>query len=323
MTRQFLVYTSTVVRGASNQLGGFLYCIDWSEKRIINRVPIPVDSLHPSWNSRGGNRGGRGVQLDRESGILYVATASEILKYSMDLRFLGTLNHYYMAGLHEILLDRNSIWVVSTVHDLVFQIGLDGQILDEWWGSTSSVLRKSFPTKGRSINVALDFPLEEFEEQYEKYCNEEEFHFNALAIYKESVFVLSNAKNALLQIMPSEKMVFIDHGLAHPHNLMITSNGKVILNDTGNQRLKIYDLSSGINEKTISTPINYTTEKSEQFAKAGWQRGLSYLESDSYIVGSSPAQLFEINTASGEVYGRMVLDENVRHCIHGLLAVDK
>lgn len=316
------VYTSTVIRESDSALSGFLILIDWTRKRIIKKIPLPINTGHKYWNARGGNRGGRGIQFDRNNSLLYVATATEILKYSLDLDYLGALNHEYMAGLHEILLDENSLWIISTVHDLVFRLGLDGELQDEWWGSKSTVLRESFFHEERNINIRLQFPEVGFEQAYEKYCSEEVFHLNAVATYNESTYVLSNFKNSVIKIRPTEEVVFSDSSLCYPHNLYISAEGQIVLNDTGNQRLRVYDVKTGMLLQTVDTPVTCNGESSVQFAKAGWQRGLSVLDTDRYLVGTSPAQIFEIDSSNAEIKGRMIIDKNIRHCIHGLLAVD-
>ena len=68
------VFATTVIRNSkTHELSGQLIEIDWLTNKVIQRLPIPLDSSSPLWNSRGGNRGGRGIFLHDET--LYVATA--------------------------------------------------------------------------------------------------------------------------------------------------------------------------------------------------------------------------------------------------------
>lgn len=322
MSSHWITFTTTVLRGSTQELTGYLISIDWSSKKVIKKIPIPLDTRHPCWNARGGNRGGRGIQFDKRAGILYVGTATEILKYTADLEFLGAINHRYMAGLHEILLDEQSIWITSTVHDLIFQIDFEGRILDQWWGSQSRYFQTYFDFQDRQLNTQLDFPTERFVEEYEKYCDTEIFHINALSKVGDALFTLSSSKKAILQIRPEEKTILVDPELINPHNLSLIGDQEMVLNDTGNQRLQIYNLQTGERTKTLDIQQTAITERSVQFAKPGWQRGLAQLDADTYLIGTSPAQILEVDTAKSSVKHRMVLDKDVRHCIHGLLAVD-
>ena len=322
MSRPIIAYVSTVIRGSLNELSGFLIVIDWSKKQIINKISLPENSEHKYWNARGGNRGGRGIAFDKRTNILFVATATEVLKYSMDLKLIGRINHDYMAGIHDILLEKNGLWITSTVHDLVFKIDFYGKVIEEWWGSKSIKFKKLYSFNDRELNIKMNFSNKSFEKRYEKYCSEEIFHINSVASYSESIYILSNFKKSILQIKPVEKILITDNELISPHNICITDDKKVLINDTGNQCVNIYNFLSGKKEAVISTNITLSNEISLQFARAGWQRGLAYIKKDHYLVGTSPAQLFELNIATGEIIKQLVLDNNVRHCVHGLKVVE-
>ncbi len=321
MISRWIVYISTVKRGSTNGLTGFLISVDWLGKKIIKKVPIPFTTNHQHWNARGGNRGGRGIAFDENNNILFVATATEIIKYNMDMQCLGTLNHEYMAGIHDILLDHDGIWITSTVHDLVFKIDFNGKLLNEWWGSKSTQFQKIFLFNKRELNIKLNFSKENFGEEYDKYCSEELFHINAIFNHEGAIYVLSNLRKSVLQVKPDEKIIITDRTLVSPHNTCLTPNRKVLINDTGNQGINIYDLLTGEKEKTINTNITRINHSSSQFAKPGWQRGLTCLEKDRYLVGSSPVQLFEVNISTGQIIDKLILDNDVGHCVHGLKAV--
>jgi len=314
------LFATTVIRGDENpELTGYLYELEWKTCSVKKKIPIPLDSYHPFWNARGGNRGGRGIVFC--NGVLFVATATTILKYDSDINLIGTLDHPLLAGLHEMFVDSDGIWVTSTVHDLVLKISLDGEVLDKWWGSESELLKNLFGYSSRKLNLEMDFGTERFAEAYDKYCKDERLHINTVWMHKGEVYVFSCWQNSLIKIRPlPEKVVVRDDYLMAPHNAIITERGDVLINNTIKQTLNIYDLKNGALLREIPTRI-FGEDVSEQFAKAGWQRGLAHLEGARYLVGTSPAAIFEVDIDTGAIGQVLQIDKDVRHCIHGLAVV--
>jgi len=314
------VFATTVIRGDANpELTGYLYALEWRSNSVRQSIPIPIDSLNPFWNSRGGNRGGRGIVMC--NGVLFVATATSILKYDSDLNLVGTLDHPLLAGLHEMFVDGEGIWVTSTIHDLVMKISFNGEGLDTWWGSESKYLQSEFGYSGRTLNLEMAFGKENFVQGYEHYCQDERLHVNSVWVHDEQVYILACRKNALIKIKPMDEQIIVrDNSLMHPHNGIVTEKGDVLINNTMKQTLNVYELSSGKLLREIPTNI-FGESISEQFAKAGWQRGLAHLEGSKYLVGTSPAAIFEVDIESGEIGQILRIDSDVRHCIHGLAVV--
>lgn len=315
------VFATTVLRGSTNEnLTGYLIEIDWSSGSVERRVPIPLDTGHPFWNARGGNRGGRGVCVHED--VLYVATSMSVLKYDKNLKPIGEVTHPHLAGLHEIYVDDSGIWFTSTLHDLVLKTNFEGKLIDEWWGSESSVLQEYFNFSSRNYNLNLDFPAESFEEKYEEYCSEERLHINTVKVIGDEVYVLSNNKGALIRIRPTpEKVIIHDRQLESPHNSVIYPSGKVLVNNTKKKSICIYSLETGKLNRVLRTSLSHTNGSSKQFAKAGWQRGLTAIDEDVCLVGTSPAAIFEVDVERALIGRVVTIDDDVRHCIHGLTAV--
>ena len=311
------VFATTVIRGSENpELTGFLLEIDWRANQVVRRVPIPLDTHHPFWNARGGNRGGRGVFAFQ--GILYVATAMSVLLFDRELRQIGELTHPSLAGLHEIYVDASGIWLTATVHDLIVKLDFDGRVLDEWWGSESELLQDILGFSGRELNLQLDFPKETFSDAYEGYCAEERLHANTVWVQDDQVYVLACRKLALVRIRPEpEQIILVDERLKSPHNGILTPDGRVILNDTQHQAIRIYERQTGRPLRTIHTALGQR-RRSRQFATAGWQRGLAHVSGPIYLVGSSPASVFEVDIERGLIGQVCAIERDVRHCIHGL-----
>jgi hypothetical protein len=314
------IFASTVLRNEANPyLTGYLVELDWKTNVIVSKQPIPLGSRSHFWNSRGGNRGGRGITC--RDGILYVATATSILRFDRNLAPLAPLDHPWLAGLHEIVAVDDGIWVTSTVHDLVAKIDYNGRLLDSWWGSECQLLQARLGYASRKLKLGLDFEAETFEAEYQQYCREERLHLNVVCEHRGGIYMLSGRRNAFVRIRPlPEQIVFVDDTLKSPHNGIITDAGEILVNNTQTQALHVYSLASGALLRSINTGISDEAD-SEQFARSGWQRGLAHLEGNKYLVGTSPAAVFEVDIATGAVGQMLKIDADVRHCIHGLAVV--
>lgn len=315
------VYASTVIRGSKDEeMTGFIYSIDWNKKEIIKKIPVPIDTSNPFWNSRGGNRGGRGIVYHGNK--LYVATAMSILVYDLDLNLIDKISNPLFAGVHEMCKEADGIWVTSTVHDLVLKVDFNGETIEEWWGSEDKTLQNKFGFKGRNLNLNLDFPEESFKEAYEKYCDEEIFHINTVCVNERGVYILSSKKKSFMKIKPDPSQVIIkDTSLKGPHNGIFTNSGRIIINNTGKQTVRIYNEQNGELLKEIKTKIYKNLMGGNQFAKPGWQRGLTNVHSNYYLVGTSPATLFELDIERELIGEDLVLEDDVTHCIHGVLSI--
>lgn len=305
------------MRGAeSTELTGYLIELDLTTGEIIQRVGIPVEQNQTFWNARGGNRGGRGI--DTYNGQIYVATASKVIVYDTNFKIINEIDHPHMAGLHEIVVNHQGIWLTSTVHDLVYQLGHNGQIIKSWWGSEDSELQNLFEFQPRELNLKLDFPTDSYFEAYDKYCKEERLHINAVTEYKGNIIVLASRKNAIIKIAPGiTEVILQDDRLGCPHNCIITQDGKIVINNTMAQQVHVYNLEGQLLQ-SIPTCVSGNTADSAQFARPGWQRGLVQVTKDIFLVGTSPATIFEVDIQRGLVGRVFNIDEDVHHCIHGL-----
>lgn len=318
--RRFFV--TTVLRGSRpEEMTGYIMELDWLGGEVTKSVPIPLESGNPMWNGRGGNRGGRGMAV--HDGKLYVAVATSLLVYDHDLNKIDEISHKHLAGLHEIAIDHRGIWINSTVHDLILLMDFDGKAKKEFWLSEHAELQQELGYTGRELMLDLDFPTESFTEDYDKYCKDERLHLNSLTIRDGRVYTLACRRRALLAIdaRGEVEVVIHDAALNCPHNCEFTPDGLVAINDTVNQAVRLYDPKTGKRIRTVNTCIDGQAQ-SAQFARAGWQRGMAAVGEGVFLVGTSPATVFELDINRG-VIGRTVrMDDDVRHCVHGLLLSD-
>ena len=312
-----VAYFSTVIRCTqSKEITGYLHKICLSSGNVLIKKPIPIDSHHPFWNGRGGNRGGRGVCIHNEK--VYLATATQIIVYDRDLNYLKDITHPYLAGLHEIVIDEEGIWCTSTIHDLIIKIDFSGKLLKSWFLSESLYLMATLAIKNRNLNLYLNFGKDRFEKEYERYCEEERTHVNAICLNENKLYALLCRQGAIVSMdldTNKESLVLQDPNLQSPHNLLILNNS-IYVNNTQHQQIIQYDLQGNKIAK-FDTEL-YSNELSTQFLNAGWQRGLATKNDDTLIVGTSPLTIFELDLRSGTVANIIKIDNDVSHCVHGL-----
>jgi hypothetical protein len=129
-----------------------------------------------------------------------------------------------------------------------------------------------------------------------------------------------------------------DPALKDAHNLLITSQGMALVNDTLGRGVRFYDLRTGRLTRVIDL-MNYPWVRSlERWAQASnlakralqrlrvvrssiarplFVRGLD-LVGDLLFVGLSPAAVVAIDLASGALAGAYRYSRNVHVCVHGL-----
>jgi len=105
-----------------------LLVFDAVKKEVIKSCEIiepPYREYDP--NPRGGFRGLKGISVD--SARVAIANASTLFLYDHHWNPLGYFWHPSCAGIHDILLQHDHVWVTSSRNDLVFCFDLSGNII--------------------------------------------------------------------------------------------------------------------------------------------------------------------------------------------------
>jgi len=107
---------------------GYVYALDWAERRVLRRTPM-IETLHRPHdpNTRGGVRGAKGIGLG--AGDLFIANYSHVFRFSANWEPMGAFTHPSCASIHDIELHEGGLWVTSSRNDLVFQFDLEGRMV--------------------------------------------------------------------------------------------------------------------------------------------------------------------------------------------------
>jgi hypothetical protein len=336
------VYFSTIVRGAPRERSGELVKLDWNTKKILGRVPLfSSDPALIDPNPRGHTRGGRGILVN--SSELFAASYHTLHVFDHDLRPLPPIQHNLFCNLHELHWDGDAIWATSTDVDGAIKIDRHGRTLDEWWPREDPVLMRRFGLEPLFVK--------KHEDNRCKFVNASKtapghVHLNAIALDEGRPLALLNQFGAIVRLQPTQILVD-DPTLRGAHNLVITARGEIIVNDTVNRAVRVYDrqgrLIRKFNLRSLA-PVRrilarhvardvgiwlsrHGRPKSLFYRLFGglcaarplFVRGLSETKRGSILVGISPAGLLELDLKTGELVDFHMHSRSVRDCVHGLV----
>ncbi len=151
------IYFGTIVRGARVADGGSIFRLDWDRKSIVREVPIvPSDpDLDHDPNARGNVRGCRGIRVVGDDVI--AADYHTLHFFDRDLNPQRRLSHGLMAGLHEIDIAGDSVWVTSTTLDAVLKYRLaDGAMEAGFWPREVPEFQQALDVQPLAVNKDID-----------------------------------------------------------------------------------------------------------------------------------------------------------------------
>lgn len=278
------VLATTVHRLAdAGKAHGFLVEIDWESKEVIRLIEAPPLYSHMDSRNRGGRRGLRGITSF--AGRIWFAACDAL--YGLEpgtLRLDRVISHPWMSKIHEIEAGREGIWVTSTGGNGVFLVGLDQQpILAAWLSGEPR----------DDLRIHLE-------------SSRDHYHLNTVFARDGIVYAYARWTGQVFQMFPGPPVeaLTLEKGC---HNVVLTEFGW-FRNDSTNSRVLIGD-------RSIDLPRRGLTG---EFAQPGWLRGMARFPNGNFLVGSSPASLFEIDPHEMNIVDQLSLADDVRWTIHGL-----
>lgn len=336
-----IVYFSTVVRTAPLDKGGHLVKLEWPSKRILAQVPIvPPDPMIPDPNPRGGTRGGRGILLDRDR--VYVASYHTMHVFDRDLRPVRSFSNPLFADIHELTWNGDAMWVSSTVLDGAIKVDRDGNTLDSWWPREDPTLAQRYQL--------YPLPIDKREDNRLSYLGRSHIepghtHLNTVSLLDGRPLVLLNKYGCLVRLHPTQVLIE-DHRLKGAHNILVTTERDILVNDTHNQAILFFD-QAGRFQKEIKLKRYWPVKKIRwRFGFRGFRlwlgkkvpsfrvswflvgniiasrpvfvRGLCETPRGTILAGISPATILEIDLRTGRLVDHFTYSRNVNEAVHGL-----
>jgi len=333
------IYFGTIVRGARVADGGSLFKLDWDSKTIKAEVPIvPSDpELDHDPNARGNVRGCRGIRVVGDDVI--AADYHTLHFFDRDLQAKRRLSHGLMAGLHEIDIADESVWVTSTTLDAVLKYRLaDGAREAEFWPRETPEFQQALDVQPLAVNKDIDNRATFLASA--SFRGPSHLHLNAVCEFRGEIYALFHSK-CVVANLSRNTIVISDPKLKHSHNLIMQEPGVVYINDTHRTVVREYDLSSGEQIRAIDIKkmsgikalvfrsamralkemgISFFSTRRKATARPLYLRGLA-LHGDYIFAGFSPATIACIDRKSGKLVDYYFHSDDARVCIHGLTVV--
>ncbi len=278
------VLATTIHRVAdAKQTHGFLVEIDWERKEVLRLIEAPPLYSRMGERNRGGRRGLRG--LTRYAGLIWFASCDAL--FGLEPRTLELdkiITHPWMAHIHEIEAGQDGIWVTSTAGNGVFLVGLDQRAIRAAWlnGEPTEDLRVHY-SKARDV-----------------------FHINTVFEMDGKVCAYALRTGQVFQMLP-EPVELIAVLERHCHNVSPTEFGW-FRNDSLHSRVRLGDRVLDLPRRGLES----------EYTQPGWLRGMARFPNGNFLVGSSPASLYEIDPHQMKVVDQMILGDDVRWTIHGI-----
>jgi hypothetical protein len=296
------IICTTVVRAAEHGSNhGGLYVIDVEEERVIHYAPY--DEKFVNDNERGGERGLRGICVldDR----IIVASATSLIELDKEtFEVVKRLeDREAFRSIHEICFFAGSIWVTSTAIDCIVQVDLDFNVVGIYQILGESQSDYKILTGKHLTDVS-------------KVQENDSFHINSISSFSDRLVVggLITHLYDFDTMSVVESMPIIQNAKSFQHNFYEYDNFNLV-NLTGWNKLGV--IRNSICETTDVPRSKSVKYYADDIAENNWNRGLARLEN--YIfVGSSPARVLMFDMKTKKFEKEIGLEEDMRHCIHGL-----
>ena len=260
---------------------GSLIEIDWASKEIIRYIDAPPLYAELGHRNRGGRRGLRGIT--EFGGLIWFAASDSLWGLTPEtLELRRIISHPWMSNVHEIEGSRDGIWVTSTGGNGIFLIGVDQQIIKSAWlcGEPSEDLRILF--------------------------DQDEYHINTVFETDDAIYAYSNVTGQVFRMVNGslEEEIKLEERC---HNVVLTEFGWFRSQSRESRVL--------IGDRAIDMPRR---GKEGEFTLPGWLRGMARCPNGNFLVGTSPASIYEIDPHEMRIVDELVLSDNVAWTLHGV-----
>ena len=302
------IICTTVVRAAEQgETHGGLYVIDLEKDDIVYHKPLSSDFVN--YNERGGERGLRGIEVldDR----IIVAGATGLMELDKDTYEIvkKVENPTAFQSIHEICFHDDSIWVTSTGRNCIVKTDLDFNVQKIW------ECEAEYCDDYQKIVSVKEVSCEEASCNSTSSCmnqRTDENHINSISAFNGRV-VFSAALSDLYEVETGNLVAPRTSG-GFTHNFYEYPD-MIISNKTTLRHIKI--VSQG-QELLIPVPSSrHADQSSDKVAEDNWNRGLARKDNLLFI-GSSPARILVFDLETLRYKREIVLETDIRHCIHGL-----
>ena len=209
----------------------------------------------------------------------------------------------FFKSVHEICYFDNHIWVTSTGYDAVVKLDSDFNIIEFWEILGKSKEDHKIFTGKRQIDPKDAVP-------------DDKYHINSISAFSDRL-VFSALITSLYDfetMKTIEPMPSINGVKSFQHNFYQYNDCTMIIMTSLKHLGIIEDGQSSFFPFPATHHAKFSVDK---IAENNWNRGLT--RGGNYaIIGSSPARLLVFDMTKREFVKQLQIEEDIKHCVHGL-----
>lgn len=291
------IVATSVIRGSSpGDSHGGLYVIDFEKERVYQ--PIDWKSKDIDWRGHGGDRGLRGVAIDKNR--VFVAASDRLLEFNPSFESVACYRNPYLKHCHDIQVYEQHLFVTSTAFDSILAFNL-----------TTNAFEKAFMVKtdSRNFSMGLFNPANE-----EGPLPMNKLQINSVFCEKGGMYIAGLRTNGLL--LYNGKRIGISTTLPAGANNARPFRDGILFNDTQSSTLR-YATRSGKDDCAIGVPM-FLNSISSKIARPGFGRGLCACSDTLIAAGSSPATVALYDLEQKKILKAINISKDTRNTIHAL-----
>ena len=279
----------------------------------------PYENEFVNDNERGGERGLRGIVVPDRT---IVADSAGLMELNMDGEITGgRKDSYYFKSIHEIVYHQGHIWATSTAYDAVVKLDLNFNIEGFWEILGENVDNYKKLTGKKEITPATK-------------TENDNYHINSLCVADGKLRVsgllppLYNFDD-MTEVCPVPTVSMIDNKPAGNQNSFVHNfyeyDDMFVANLTTYSAIGFFDkdfVGYGWYNNVSIPRLKNAKYAVDEVAINNWNRGLARV-GDRLIIGSSPARILIYDMKSRKFEKEVVLENDIRHAIHGLEVLDE
>lgn len=314
MPRLPRVLLSSVIRSASKgESHGGVYLADFEDGSVEQVLDWNDQSI--DWEGRGGDRGLRGIAF--HDGRIFLAASDEVFVYDPSFRRVTSFGNRYLKHCHEIHVDGDRLFLASTGFDSALEYDLSrerfvrGYLLrfSSVWRIRRRLSLRPRPSFGVFDPEGSDGP-----------GPADTGHLNNVFM-RNGVLTVSGRRMGDVWAIRDGRLTRYARIPYGSHNAQPFREG-ILLNHTRTDRVAFLS-RRGRTLRSFPTPqydpaslLNATLPA--DFARQAFARGLTVVDEDLIVGGSSPATVSLYRFDPPEAVASLNVTMDVRNSVHGL-----
>lgn len=296
-----LVLTSVVRGSQQGESHGGVYLVDLENQSAEQKIDWNTAAI--DWEGRGGDRGLRGIAIDRDT--VYIAASDELFAFSPDFVMTGSWRNPYLKHCHEINILNRTLYLASTGFDSILGFDLDAQKFNR----AMHVETKGFKFSATPFDPDGD----------DGPAMQNKLHINSIHCGDNGIHIAGLKSGGLLPLAEGA-MKMATELPPGTHNAQPYRDG-VLFNDS---RADKVCYSSRTEDIAVPVPrydrqeLTHLYSDFSRIARPGFARGLCVVSDTLVAGGSSPSTVSLYDLSKKEQVLSFNLTMDVRNAIHGL-----